>query len=143
MVYKYKKEEAKKYRQSEKGKAAIKRYQQSDVGKANIKRYRENNKEKIRLIHEKWRKNNKKVVMDHYGNKCSCCDETELKFLTIDHINDDGAKHRRKIGRKLTGQDFYRWIIVNKFPKNLQILCFNCNCGRASNDGVCPHKDKT
>lgn len=34
------------------------------------------------------------------GNACACCKESEIEFLTIDHINDDGADHRKKIKRK-------------------------------------------
>ena len=33
-------------------------------------------------------------VLDHYGRACSCCGETEPAFLTIDHVNNDGAEHR-------------------------------------------------
>ena len=25
-------------------------------------------------------------------------------------------------------------------PDTIQILCFNCNCGRARNGGICPHE---
>lgn len=35
----------------------------------------------------------------------------------------------------------YRWAILNGFPDELQLLCFNCNCGRQRNGGVCPHVD--
>lgn len=83
----------------------------------------------------------KKQIFDHYGNRCVCCGETTPQFLTIDHINGDGHKHKREIG-KSGGISFYKWIIKNNFPKDLQILCFNCNCGRYVNGGICPHKIK-
>lgn len=76
-----------------------------------------------------------------YGNKCECCEETILEFLTIDHINNDGASHRIKLfGKNKCGNRFYKWIIKNNFPKGLQVLCFNCNHGKFINGGVCPHK---
>jgi hypothetical protein len=87
------------------------------------------------------RKNLKEVVYNHYGNKCACCGETTEEFLTIDHINNDGAKQRKVIGRKM--QNMYLWIIGNDFPDEFQILCWNCNCGRHKNNGVCPHNRHT
>jgi hypothetical protein len=83
---------------------------------------------------------NKKLVeqvIEHYGNKCVCCGETELLFLTIDHKNNDGAKKRKTQGQSYT---FYRWIQKNGYPSDLQLLCRNCNWGKYVNDGICPHK---
>lgn len=83
----------------------------------------------------------KRKVVTAYGSICICCKETDLGFLTIDHINSDGASHRRKLyGKNTCGKRFYKWIVDNDYPKNLQVLCFNCNCGRQLNKGVCPHK---
>ena len=31
--------------------------------------------------------------------------------------------------------------ISRNFPDFLQILCFNCNCGRNRNGGICPHME--
>jgi len=73
--------------------------------------------------------------------KCACCGETEITFLTIDHINNDGAKQRRGIfgNRIIGGYAFYSWIIKNDFPTDLQVLCMNCQFGRKFNNGICPH----
>jgi len=80
----------------------------------------------------------KDIVFVHYGKFCACCKCTESVFLTLDHVNNDGAKHRKEIG---TGnQALYRWVIKNNFPDSIQVLCFNCNCGKAKNKGICPHK---
>jgi len=76
-------------------------------------------------------------VMDAYGGKCACCGETELAFLTIDHVDGDGADHRRELGVKGVR---YAWFIQNGFPKGFQVLCANCNFGRHINGGVCPHQ---
>ena len=86
------------------------------------------------------RKSHKKFrdqVHNHYGNQCQCCGESEPKFLSVDHINNDGAAHRREIG---SGTRFYTWLINNNFPLGFQLLCFNCNHGKYINGGVCPHK---
>jgi hypothetical protein len=34
---------------------------------------------------------NRDLVFAHYGEQCACCGESERLFLTIDHINNDGA----------------------------------------------------
>lgn len=78
-------------------------------------------------------------VFKHYGNKCNCCGETELLFLSMDHVNNDGNIFRKKIH---SGYKTYIWIRRNNYPKDLQLLCMNCNFGKARNGGVCPHKNK-
>lgn len=80
-------------------------------------------------------------VIAAYGGKCQCCGEKEPMFLTVDHVNNDGAAHKRRIGRGRRGIN--AWLKANGFPKKgFRILCYNCNCGRYRNGGVCPHKDK-
>jgi hypothetical protein len=88
----------------------------------------------------KVRPQNKKIVFEHYGNKCECCGESEPLFLTIDHINNDGYADKKK---GLTGPHLYAKIIKENFPSTFRLLCWNCNCGRRLNGGVCPHKRKT
>lgn len=76
----------------------------------------------------------KEECISHYGVKCYCCSESNLIFLTIDHINGGGNKHRKEIGTRL-----YRWLIKNNFPNGFQVSCMNCNWGKYLNKGVCPH----
>jgi len=85
----------------------------------------------------------KALVFGAYGGYvCACCGETEKKFLSIDHINNDGAEFRRRIGGKRTaaGYHTYRWLVLNGFPEGFQVLCMNCNHGKRMNKGVCPHR---
>lgn len=79
----------------------------------------------------------KKRILKHYGNKCSCCNETHIEFLAIDHKNGGGNLHRKIIGK--FGVDFYKWIEKNNYPVYLQLLCYNCNESRGAY-GYCPHK---
>lgn len=79
-------------------------------------------------------------VFKVYGSVCACCGESEASFLTIDHINNDGNVHRKKIGCNRGGYRFYLWTERNGFPKFLQILCWNCNEGKRVNGGVCAHQ---
>lgn len=85
----------------------------------------------------------KDAVFAAYGGyKCVCCGETEKLFLSLDHINNDGAKHRKSISGKRTtaGAPFYAWLLRNNFPNGIQVLCMNCQHGKRMNNGVCPHQ---
>lgn len=80
-------------------------------------------------------------VIEHYGSQCACCGEAEPLFLEIDHIKNDGKKHRQLIGNSARALVF--WIIKNNYPDDFQLLCSNCNQGKKRNGGVCPHKKNT
>lgn len=84
----------------------------------------------------------KRRAVEGYGGKCNCCGEPNLCFLTIDHKHGDGAFHRRQMAkgkeRTLDSYKFHVWLIRNKFPKEFQILCFNCNCAKGTKKH-CPH----
>lgn len=105
----------------------------SDKYKELVRQWTELNKERSKQN----RKNRMISVINFYSNgdmNCACCGEDELTFLTIDHINNNGAEHRRNIKKNL-----YDWLIQNDYPEGFQILCFNCNCGKYRNGGKCPH----
>lgn len=69
--------------------------------------------------------------------KCSCCGEDDGRFLTLDHVQDDGNLHRENFNE----QQIMRIAKKEGYPKDrYTCLCFNCNSGRASNGGMCPHK---
>ena len=96
------------------------------------------NPEKYKETKKRWNQNLKKEVLSYYGSKCECCNETELAFLTLDHIDGGGTEERKR--KKRFGSNFYRLVKQNNYPKNLRVLCFNCNCGRQTNNGICPHQ---
>jgi len=103
--------------------------------------YRKENRKKLnqnsKVYSLPYREKIRKLVFEHYGKECACCGEKNPFFLTIDHINGDGTKHRKKIKIQ-----FNSWLIKNNFPDGFQTLCMNCNWGRYKNGGICPHKDK-
>lgn len=100
--------------------------------------WRNRNREKARESVRRFQRNLRLEIVTAYGGKCECCGEKVLQFLTIDHINNDGAKERRSTG----GNKFLVSIKRRGFPKNLyRLLCWNCNSGRAINGGICPHKE--
>jgi 5-methylcytosine-specific restriction endonuclease McrA len=61
-----------------------------------------------------------------YGSKCVCCGISNQKYLQLDHINNDGADHRKAISID-RGGSMYTWAFRNNFPDNLQLLCANCH----------------
>ena len=71
-----------------------------------------------------------------YGSVCACCGEGRYEFLALDHINGGGNKHRKETG--CYGTRFVTWLIVNKFPPIMRVLCHNCNMA-LGNYGHCPH----
>lgn len=67
-------------------------------------------------------------VFTHYGHgklACILCGFSDMRALTIDHINNNGAEERRKTTQH-AGIVFYRWLQKSKFPEGYQTLCMNC-----------------
>ena len=113
-----------------------------EYNKKKSREWYQNNKERGREINLESNRKIKLIVLQRYGGKipkCKCCGEKEQCFLTIDHIEDNGAKHRREIKRG-GGVAFYYWLKLNNYPKGYQVLCFNCNHAK-SLYGKCPHKN--
>ena len=83
----------------------------------------------------------KALLVAHYSNstnRCACCGESDVRFLTIDHINGNGSQHRKSSGCG-TGATFYNWLIKAGMPEGYQVLCYNCNLARTWH-GKCPHQ---
>lgn len=95
-----------------------------------------------RACERRYRQRIRREVLGHYGATCKCCGETEEKFLSLDHVNNNGSEHRRAIGRKQMGYAFYLWIKRNNYPDFLQILCHNCNMAKGFY-GSCPHTKRS
>lgn len=85
------------------------------------KAYYEANKDKIKEALKRYYLATRREAFVHYGRNCSECKESNEGFLTLDHINDDGAKHRRTIGSNL-----YLWAKRNHYPPVLQTMCYSC-----------------
>lgn len=73
-------------------------------------------------------------VLTHYGKngelKCCWpgCEVDDNDCLTLDHINNDGAKQRKKFSgneHEGTGPAYNYFIVRSGFPKDLQTLCAN------------------
>jgi len=80
-------------------------------------------------------------AMQAYGGKCLCpggCDVSDVDFLTIDHIDGDGADQRKE-KPWMVGQGIYLYLKRNNYPNGYRPLCWNCNVSRYQ-FGRCPHE---
>jgi len=78
----------------------------------------------------------RKDVLDKYGRTCACCGESQEELLTIDHVFEDGKKHRAEIGGS---HSMYLWLRKNEKSDRFQTMCFSCNIAKFRY-GVCPHQ---
>jgi len=114
------------------------RKQNPEKAKEINRRHFEKHRERFNSRAAETRKRLRDACFAAYGGYvCSCCGETNEKFLTLDHINRDGAEMRKVHG---DGYQFHLWLVRNNFPPVIQVMCYNCNLGRERNGGVCPHK---
>lgn len=106
------------------------------------KKWNNNNRERLNESTRKRTYRYKIEAISHYSNGlncCACCGESNIQFLTIDHIDNNGANHRRAMNHS----SICDWLKFNDYPSGYQVLCWNCNCGKAFNTiskGICPHK---
>lgn len=124
-----------RYNLTAKGKAAQHRQNHQPAAKARRKTYLASDAGKISA--RKYYFNRRHLVLKHYGGVCACCGEAKIPFLAIDHINGGGNAHRKQLGG---ANNFYLWLIREKFPSGFRVLCHNCNM--ATRYGLpCPHKE--
>ena len=79
-------------------------------------------------------------VLSHYvggAPACACCRETTLEFLSIDHVNGGGRKHREELKQR----SIYAWLKKEGYPEGYQVLCHNCNQAKGFY-GECPHEQQ-
>ena len=95
----------------------------------NSARRRQNNPEYMQSAIYRSKMKNKLSVFSYYSNgsmQCVKCNYSDIRALSIDHIEGDGCKHKNKKGERMKGDEIYRWIKRNNFPPGFQILCMNC-----------------
>jgi hypothetical protein len=128
--------------QKERRRETIRRWQQSEKGRQwrakHNAQYYAAHRERLIAHTRAWRAEVDAKLREIYGSVCACCGETEPAFLTIDHVNGDGAEDRKK-------HDGHRqlrfWLSQQPKLPGYRMLCWNCNCGRRLNNGVCPHEE--
>lgn len=115
-----------------------------------LKKWELNNKDKRKKIqskHDKKRKGtlervkqlsevrfrrhhrNKVKVLELYGKKCAYCSDGRYELLSVDHINNDGARHRETLEyKRLNCGGMWGFLAKTVYRPDLyQILCHNCN----------------
>jgi hypothetical protein len=91
--------------------------------------WREKNRAKVNSRTRQLNQELKEQVLMYYGKgklECVLCHYNNKDALSIDHINGNGAKHRRSLKTYSIGSLFYRWLKRNNFPKGFRTLCMNC-----------------
>lgn len=104
-----------------------------------MRRWRAKHWKSSKEYQRKWKQALRREVLDHYGGACACCGETELAFLSLDHKNGGGTKHRQELG--LRGAAIWAWVKREGYPDMFQVLCHNCNQAKGYY-GACPHEEE-
>lgn len=114
-----------------------------------VKAWQKANPDKVRETRRKtqWKIKNDTLKVYSVPNRdgtvtphCACCGEKEVKFLCIDHVENNGASHRKSIACHTGAGSFYYWLKRNKWPSGYQVLCTNCNLAKSVYK-ICPHQE--
>lgn len=85
----------------------------------------------------------KNQLFQKFGSDCACCVINDPRLLTFDHIHGGGNKHREEVSGSKSGGGssvYLRWLRYHGTTEGIQVLCWNCNCSKHFNGGVCPHQ---
>ncbi len=69
-----------------------------------------------------------KVVSNNDIPVCACCGYSDIRFLSVDHI--DGRKNLSVKEKKLNSHYLWKYLIKTGLPSGYQILCHNCNIAK-------------
>src|ERR1051326_8822509 len=61
-------------------------------------KWRKANPAKVKELRKRTRDKVRDDVLTAYGYRCQCCGITTREFLSIDHMDGNGRKHRRENG---------------------------------------------
>lgn len=113
-----------------------------EARRAYVEEWRRQNPDKVSEARRRELRGLREAALAAYGGRCACCGEDAPEFLAIDHVNGDGAAHRREIsggkGRRGAGTPTYRWLKKSGYPEGFRVLCHNCNIAIGFY-GACPH----
>lgn len=118
-------------------------YQQRYKNKPGIKeKYRELNKvwidanrDRYNQAKGEYRFKLKVAAIAYYSNQtmaCAICAfNSDIDALCLDHIDNNGAAHRKELGcggrGSPSGTTIYERLKAKGWMEGLQVLCFNCN----------------
>ena len=107
-----------------------------------LRKWQQENRERTNELARLRNRRLKRLCFDHYGGICQCpgCSEDRIEFLTIDHIDGGGNKHRKEAGIN-SGTQLYQWLKNHDWPEGYRVLCYNCN-NSYGHFGYCPHQQQ-
>lgn len=81
------------------------------------------------------RKSAKERIYEYFGCKCKYCDETDIRCMSVDHVNNDASTdplvNRKTDGRRYNSTGWYEKVLAQiergEQGNELQMLCFNCH----------------
>ena len=105
------------------------RLSHSEQRRESQRKYRMRNLEKLReqgrVCAQDTRRRLRLEVLQAYGNACVWCREGRPECLELDHINNDGNKHRETLS---SPAQLHSWLKNNNYPEDVvQILCGSCH----------------
>jgi phage gpG-like protein len=107
----------------------------------NQKPYYQKNKIRMRDNWLRYKDKLRNQFFERYGRSCACCGEDNPMFLSIEHLNGNGAEHRRQLNRE-SPDSIMADIRKNGWPDGYATLCMNCNFAKWRNGGMCPHEQE-
>lgn len=88
---------------------------------AYMREYYQRRKAELDTYTAEWRERKRVQLIQQLGGKCGKCGESDPIVLDFDHINDDGAEHRRATRKRNVV------FLVADPERQFQLLCKNCN----------------
>lgn len=117
----------------------VKRVSNPSYNTLRMRQWRADNLEHNRQYQNEYKRRRRSMVYGYYGDKCACCGETQFEFLSIDHIDGGGTKHREQ--EHIRGTGIIDWLLKHGLPDGFQVLCHNCNQAKGYY-GKCPHQEE-
>jgi hypothetical protein len=114
--------------------------------KERVTAYDEHVKERMNARSRQLYRELKNRILLFLGGKCYCCGLDDLRFLTIEHLKNNGKDDRRPNGKSRNSYMILRSIwakiqVMDDPSAEYATACYNCNCSRQSSPGrICPHK---
>ncbi len=86
----------------------------------------------------RYQRNLRREILEHYSGhipaQCIQCGESRYQCLELDHINDNGSEHGKRLCKsegyrayRGVNSYIYRDIKNNNYPEGYQTLCANCH----------------
>lgn len=88
----------------------------------NMRRYRSAKPNKYREQSRSAKRRLRQRILLHFGSKCVRCGFSDVRALTLDHKNNNGATERKQLGER----GVYRRALLPEHRHEYQILCMNC-----------------